>query len=247
MAAKKNNPGREERLAKNNRNLNRALGLFTAGFVAEFYLLVINNFFVKGTVDQLVAASGFLEVMSWVGAAMVGAGVVFTVMRGKWKRFAGAGLWLLAAGVFFALSSRLMLKIYPEGTTAMCILVPVLMLLSVVYLLYEHEFAVQATALAAAIAAAAALNHGSANLSGLLRAASVAVLVLIVAALIAVLALKKQGGVYRGRTLLSSKANYTLTGAVLALCAVAVALAMFVPGMAYYVIWVGSAALFALF
>ena len=38
MAAKKNDPRREARIAKNNRNLNSALTLFTAGFIAEFYL-----------------------------------------------------------------------------------------------------------------------------------------------------------------------------------------------------------------
>ena len=45
-----------------------------------------------------------------------------------------------------------MRRVYPMGTTVMCILVPVLMLLAVVFLLYQHEFAVQAIALTLAIA-----------------------------------------------------------------------------------------------
>ena len=59
MAAKKNDPRREARIAKNNRNLNSALTLFTAGFIAEFYLLLINQYFVKGSVDQVVAIAGY--------------------------------------------------------------------------------------------------------------------------------------------------------------------------------------------
>ena len=147
MAAKKNDPRREARIAKNNRNLNSALTLFTAGFIAEFYLLLINQYFVKGSVDQVVAIAGYLEVMAIVGAAAFGAGVVLTVMRRKWTRFAAVGKWLLGLGLFFGVSSLLMRRVYPMGTTVMCILVPVLMLLAVVFLLYQHEFAVQAIAL----------------------------------------------------------------------------------------------------
>ena len=137
MAAKKNDPRREARIAKNNRNLNSALTLFTAGFIAEFYLLLINQYFVKGSVDQVVAIAGYLEVMAIVGAAAFGAGVVLTVMRRKWTRFAAAGKWLLGLGLFFGVSSLLMRRVYPMGTTVMCILVPVLMLLAVVFLLYQ--------------------------------------------------------------------------------------------------------------
>ena len=100
--SKKNDPRREARIAKNNRNLNSALTLFTAGFIAEFYLLLINQYFVKGSVDQVVAIAGYLEVMAIVGAAAFGAGVVLTVMRRKWTRFAAAGKWLLGLGLFFA-------------------------------------------------------------------------------------------------------------------------------------------------
>ena len=155
MAAKKNDPRREARIAKNNRNLNSALTLFTAGFIAEFYLLLINQYFVKGSVDQVVAIAGYLEVMAIVGAAAFGAGVVLTVMRRKWTRFAAAGKWLLGLGLFFGVSSLLMRRVYPMGTTVMCILVPVLMLLAVVFLLYQHEFAVKAIALTLAIAMSA--------------------------------------------------------------------------------------------
>ena len=245
MAAKKNNSRREERIAKNNRNLNRALGLFTAGFIAEFYLLLINQYFVKGTVSQLVAASYFLEVMLWVGLALVAAGVVFTVMRERWTRFVRLGGWLLGIGVFLTLSSELMLKIYPAGTTAMCILVPVLMLLCVVFLLYEREFAVQSAALTLTIGAAALLNHGSTAMAGLLRAASFAALAAVAVLLALVVLLKKNGGKYKETAVLPAKANYALTCAVLAACIAVLALALF-AGLAYYVIWGAAVALFAL-
>ena len=217
MAAKKNDPRREARIAKNNRNLNSALTLFTAGFIAEFYLLLINQYFVKGSVDQVVAIAGYLEVMAIVGAAAFGAGVVLTVMRRKWTRFAAAGKWLLGLGLFFGVSSLLMRRVYPMGTTVMCILVPVLMLLAVVFLLYQHEFAVQAIALTLAIASAVLLNHGSSSMPALVTAFCWAAMVFVAALLVLTVMLQKHEGSYKGTVIFPAKTNYALTCAVLVL------------------------------
>ena len=217
MAAKKNDPRREARIAKNNRNLNSALTLFTAGFIAEFYLLLINQYFVKGSVDQVVAIAGYLEVMAIVGAAAFGAGVVLTVMRRKWTRFAAAGKWLLGLGLFFGVSSLLMRRVYPMGTTVMCILVPVLMLLAVVFLLYQHEFAVQTIALTLAIASAVLLNHGSSSMPALVTAFCWAAMVLVAALLVLTVMLQKHEGSYKGTVIFPAKTNYALTCAVLVL------------------------------
>ena len=223
---KKNDPRREARIAKNNRNLNSALTLFTAGFIAEFYLLLINQYFVKGSVDQVVAIAGYLEVMAIVGAAAFGAGVVLTVMRRKWTRFAAAGKWLLGLGLFFGVSSLLMRRVYPMGTTVMCILVPVLMLLAVVFLLYQHEFAVQAIALTLAIASAVLLNHGSSSMPALVTAFCWAAMVLVAALLVLTVMLQKHEG-SKGTVIFPAKTNYALTCAVLVLSIAAIAVSLF--------------------
>lgn len=244
MAAKKNDPRREARIAKNNRNLNSALTLFTAGFIAEFYLL-INQYFVKGSVDQVVAIAGYLEVMAIVGAAAFGAGVVLTVMRRKWTRFAAAGKWLLGLGLFFGVSSLLMRRVYPMGTTVMCILVPVLMLLAVVFLLYQHEFAVQTIALTLAIASAVLLNHGSSSMPALVTAFCWAAMVFVAALLVLTVMLQKHEGSYKGTAIFPAKTNYALTCAVLVLSIAAIAVSLF-AGLAYYVIWGAAVLLFVL-
>ena len=245
MAAKKNDPKREARVAKNNRSLNSALALFTAGFIAEFYLLLIDQYFVKGTLEQVVAIASYLEVMAIIGAAAFGAGVVLTVMRKKWTRFACLGSWLLWLGAFFAVSSYIMRKVYPAGTTAMCILVPVLMLLSVVFLLYQREFAVQTAALTLTIAAAVLLNHGSASMSALVQILCWGALVLVAALLVLTSVLQQHDGTYKEFVIFPAKSNYALTYAVLGLCVAAIAASLF-AGLAYYVIWGAAALLFAL-
>lgn len=50
----KNNDKRAERIARSNRNVNRAITLLMVGVIAEFYLLMVNNYFVKGGVGQVL-------------------------------------------------------------------------------------------------------------------------------------------------------------------------------------------------
>lgn len=245
MAAKKNNAAREARMAKNNRNLNRALTIFTVGFVAEFYFLMMNNFLVKGSVDRVAATANFLEVFVWVGVAAMLAGLVLLWVR-KWReRFLTLSRVLLVLGVCIVLSSRLMLTFYPIGTQALCIGVPVMMLLSVVLLLYQREFSVQALALTATIAAAVLLNRGSTAALGLLYGICVVLLLGVAALLVFVLAARKNDGVLRGTRIFPMKAGYPLTLGVLVGCLAAILLSLF-AGVAYYVIWGAAAAVFAL-
>ena len=166
-------------------------------------------------------------------------------MRGKWTRYAALGKWLLGLGLFFGVSSLLMRRVYPMGTTVMCILVPVLMLLAVVFLLYQHEFAVQAIALTLAIASAVLLNHGSSSMPALVTAFCWAAMVLVAALLVLTVMLQKHEGSYKGTAIFPAKTNYALTCAVLVLSIAAIAVSLF-AGLAYYVIWGAAVLLFVL-
>lgn len=246
MAAKKNNERREQRIAKNNRSLNCALSLFTAGFVAEFYFLLINQYFIKGTVSQVVAASYFLEGVVWFGLVLAVVGLALIFLRKNPTRFVSAGRWLLVLGVFLTLSSQLMLKFYPAGTTAMCILVPVLMLLSVVFLLYQREFAVQALSLTLTIAAVALLNRGATVSTGLMYLL-VGVCALVILALCAlVFAAQKNGGALRGEQLFPAKADYRLMYGAAVFGLLLIVLSVAVAGASYWALWAGAIPLFAL-
>ena len=88
-----NNNKRAERMAKSDRNVNRAMILLTVGLVAEFYLLMVNNYFVKGAVGQVLVMMSVLKVLGIAGAAAFGAGLVLWIMRKKWTRFAPAAPW----------------------------------------------------------------------------------------------------------------------------------------------------------
>ena len=245
--AKKTNVKRAAHVEKNNRNMNRALELLTAGFLAEFYLLLVNNYFVRGTVDQLVTMSYVLEGLVYFGLGLVAAGIVLLIVdRKKKKDFSKLNKWLQITGVFFTLSSELMLRIYPQGTTAMCIFVPVVMIIGVIFLMYQREFSVQTAALAMAILAMVLLNRSNANWYLIVRgysicaAAAVAILLLV-----SCLAQRGDGRIGSVR-IFPSGTGYKLLYLMLVVCLVAIVAALFVGSIAYYGVWVLSVLLFLL-
>ena len=81
--AKNTNSKRAERMGKNNRNLNLAMKLLTVGFLAEFYLLLVNNYFVKGAVGQVLIMATVLKVLFYLGCALVGCGVLLLALHVK--------------------------------------------------------------------------------------------------------------------------------------------------------------------
>ena len=246
--AKNNN--RAERMARSDRNVNRAMVVLTAGLVAEFYLLMMNSYFVKGSVGQVLTMMTVLKVLGIAGAALFGAGLVFWAMRRKWTRFAPAAPWLLCVGFFFAVSSQVMLKIYPQGTTMMCVLVPVAMLLGIVFLLYPREFSLQALALTASMMARYLIHRGgNGNWTGLVTGCCVFAALVILALDFAVFEAGKNGGKLEklgGLRIVSSDGNYKLVYAVLIVCLAAILVALFVSGIAYYGLWVLAVVTFLL-
>ena len=239
----KNNDKRAERIARSNRNVNRAITLLMVGVIAEFYLLMVNNYFVKGGVGQVLTMMSVLKALGIIGAAAFGAGLVMWIMRKKWTRFAPAALWLLCAGFFFAMSSELMLRIYPQGTTMMCVIVPVAMLIGIVFLLYPREFSVQAVGLTASLMAMYLIHHGSGSemWSALVIGCSVFAVAVIAALAVAVYKAGKNGGKlekFGNLRIVSQDGDYKLIYAVLAVCALAIVAALFVSSIAYYGLWV---------
>ena len=240
-----------ERMAKSDRNVNRAMILLMVGLIAEFYLLMVNNYFVKGAVGQVLTMMTVLKVLGIAGAALFGAGLVLWFMRKKWTRFAPAAPWLLSIGFFFAVSSQLMLKIYPQGTTVMCVLVPVAMLLGIVFLLYPREFSLQALALTAAMMAMYLIHRGggSDTWRGLVIGCSVFAALVIAALAVAVSKADKNGGKLEklgDLRIVSVDGNYRLIYAVLAVCVAAIVVALFATGIAYYGLWILAVGTFLL-
>ena len=245
--AQKSNDKRALRREKSERNMNRAVILLIAGLVAEWYLLMADRYFVRGTIDQVVGWADCLEALVWVGLGLLAAGVVLLALRGKKPRLGKAGWALAGVGAFFAFSSAVMRYIYPLGVTVMCVLVPVLLILGIICLFYQAEFAIQAAALALALGALVLLNRSD---STRVKACAVFAILGVAALCVFSLALEKNGGMFgkggKRTRIIGANTDYRLLFGVLALCLVAVLAALFAPAVAFYGTWALAVVAFVL-
>ena len=172
---------------------------------------------------------------------------MFLAMRKKWPRFAKWIRWLLGLGVFLTLSSLVMIKIYPAGTTFMCVAVPVLMLLSVVFFLYQREFFVEAVALTVTLVLVTLLNRSisTALFEKLVQVGAYGSMLVFAAAFAVLLMVKKNNGRLGKTELFPAKTDYTLLCAVMVFCIAVIAVSLF-TAWGYYMVWASAVVLFGL-
>lgn len=248
MAQKSNNNNkRAERREKSERNMNRAVVLLVSGIVAEWYLLLVNRSYARGNISQFIQWYDILGVLRWVGLVLLAAGVVLYVLRKEKPWFSWLGATLVGVGVFFAFTSICMRHVYPTSVTVMCVLVPVLLILGIVYLFYQTEFSVQATALAMVLGALVLLGRSQ---SRAVKACALLALFGVAALLACVFLLKQRGGVFKlgdkHLRLFTPEMDYRLTLGVPALCLVLLLVTMIAPGAAFYTTWGLAIVAFAL-
>lgn len=228
--------------------VNAALALFLSGFFAECFFLLIHRLLLRGTTGQIVFAARALEVLQPVGLGLFGAGLVLFLLRRRFSRphpalFAA----LVLSGAVLCVSCRLMRRV-PASTTVLCILVPAAMLLLAVWLLYQREFAVQASELSLLILCASLLSRGGSG--NAVRALTVLAMLALCAVAVLLVLLRRSGGCFtrgdRFLRLLPVGANYALLLGITAGCLAAGLAALFFSAAAYYVVWAAALALFCL-
>lgn len=231
--------------------LNRCLGLLGVLVVAEIYFLMCYRFFVQGTIHTLVTMSNVIGVVSWIGLAAAVAGVILAVALRSKKR-AHWGGWLALFGAVLFVGGRLMLAVYPAGTTVMCVAVPMLALAGFVYYLYQKEFFCSGLGLGMAVAGMwlARRTADGAALSGKYLFVEIVLLVLVLALLVFSVVVGRNGGKMgkgeKEKVVFSGTTNYNVMYGGLVLAAVAVLVGTFVPSLALYLMWAGIALLFVL-
>ena len=238
---------RAERRAKDERNMNRAVVLLIGGLIAEWYLLMADRFYAKGNVTQMLAWYDYLGLMRWIGLAVCAAGAACFV-TGKKPLVKNVGLGLGITGAFFSLTSFAMRHVYPTSVTVLCVVIPVLLILGIIVLFYQAEFAIQSMALAMAMGALVLMNR-----SGSSRVKLCAMLAIIgIAALCAMswYLQRSKGllGLKDGRKLriIGIHADYRLVYGVLGLCLALLLGALFIPQLPFYGTWALAAVTFVL-
>ena len=231
--------------------LNRCLGLLGVLVVAEIYFLLCYRFFVQGTMQTLVSMSRVIGVVGWIGLAALIVGVIAAIVRRR-KRFGHAGAWLALLGAVLFAGGRLMLAVYPTGTTVMCVAVPLLALAGFVYYLYQKEFFCAGLGMGLAVVGMwfARRAANGAALGGMALVVEAVLVVLVLVLLGISVAAGRNGGKWgkgeKARSLFSGTTHYGVLYGALVIAAVILLLGTFVPAITLYLMWIGIALLFVL-
>jgi hypothetical protein len=226
-----------------------AMKFLLAGCVAELYLLLVRRFYVNGTLRQVVAWDTALQVLLFVG---LGALVLGVVLAAVWRRACGwkrTLAWcLVGAGVLLSAGNWLIRASVPTGTTVLCVVVPVVALLAILWVLYDRECAISLTVLGAALLVLWVSRRSAGNVLWRTRVVIGACVFVALAVLVALVVYRAEraGGVLRGRRILPAAADCLVIYLSCGLAAVVTVLGLLSAAAAYYAIWVVAILGFAL-
>lgn len=223
--------------------------MFLLGLAAEVYLFIIYRA-VTGSIDSmLVCYQTILPVLSWLGLAMLAVGAIVGYVKRAEQKLRMPMAFVGGIGLFLALSGLIMTMFSDNnrGVTTMCVLVPILAVLGLVFLLYQHECFLCTAALSGALFAVWAMGSAA---NSLIWRIPVTVGMVLAAALLAVFAAlvhkaqQSEGKLWKVR-IFPVECDYRVIYVVLAVAFAGVLVAMLLPAIAYYLMWVLGILLFA--
>lgn len=246
MAKKSISQKRAEKQQMENAALRQVFNVFLAGLAGECWLLMAYRNYVMSTVDSMLIWHTVLQVCMYVGLVLMVAAAAVGIWKKNCPKCRKVMPAVGAAGLFLAITGWVSTTFYPAGVTTLCIIVPILTLMGLVYFLYQHECFLSTIVLAGALFAAWVCGSG---LNGSWRipvmVGAVCSIAVVAAAAILVRKAQQGGGKLKGVQVLSLECDYRVLYAVFALAIAAIAVSLAVPTFIYYVMWVLGIALFA--
>ena len=236
---------------RDNQVLGRVFRLFLLGIAAECLLLFFNNIYINGTGQTLVGIYYALPYAAAAGFVVMAACLAALIWKRDASRTARLALgWIAGAGAFVGVCSLVLRLVYPNGGTYLCVLIPILAVLGMVYLLFQREFFLIAVVLSGALFTVWVCRKGIGTVSWHLPALAGSILVLVGLAVLAALTarVQKHNGMWKDGfkvRLLPADCNYRMLYLTYALSFAAILLAVLVVTTTYYSMGVLGVALFA--
>ena len=236
---------------RDNQILGRVFRLFLVGIVAECFLFFFNDFYLKADAQTMVGIYYALPYVALVGLVVLAAALAVLLKKRDLSPLARKILgWTAGVGAFVGICSLVVRLVYPNGGTYLCVLVPILAVLGMVYLLFQREFFLIAVILSGALFTVWVCRKGIGTMGWHMPALAGSIVVLIGLAVLAALTAKvqKQGGMWKSGVkvrLLPQECDYRMLYLTYGLSFVAIVLAILVVSTTYYSMWVLGVALFA--
>ena len=234
-------PNSKSKQVKRDEPMTGAMKFFLAGCVAELYLLIIRRFYMQSPdVVKILWYDRYLWVLLGVGAAILVAGVVGgLLLRGDKKKRTIA--WCVAAAGAFLGGAAGLVRWNVSTLTLLTVVVPVVMVLGVLWNLYDRECALSLTILGASLIALWICRKQMYSMFLGTYVKIFAVVYILV--LIAVALLTKQGKL---KKLLPASADPLPVYVACGLSAVAMLGTLFSSIVAYYAMWALAIVVFGL-
>ena len=241
-------PGSKSQPIKKDSPMNGAMKFFLVSCVAELYLLVVRRFYIFGNIDQVLMWDGYLRYILFLGAALAAAGVVLTCLWCKRRSRRRLAVGILSSGVFLSVTSLLIRRYAGSAVTFLCVLVPVVMLMGILWSLYDRECAWSLTILGAGLIVLWCCRKGLDNVYwdvSIKVCAGIFVLVLLAVVLL-VRKVSQNGGTLGKLQILPAGADCVPIYFASGISALAVVLSLFNSAVAYYAMWALAVVIFAL-
>ena len=186
------NPNKKAKALQKDEQMNGAMKFFLAGCVAELYLLIIRRFYINADseLSRIAWYDHYLWMLAGIGAGVLAVGLIaaLTAKANAGRRKTG---WALAgAGAFVGIASALV-RWNMATLSLMTIVVPVVILLGVLWALYDRECALALTVLGVALLALWGYRRYASSMY--VGTAVKALVALYLVALIVLAVLTKQG------------------------------------------------------
>ena len=142
------NPNKRTKSVKRDEPMNGAMKFFLAGCMAELYLLLIRRFYINADseIQRIAWYDSYLWILTGVGAVILAAGLLCAWLwrNDSKKRLAG---WALTATGVYAAAVPALVRWNMSSMTLLMVLVPALILLGILWTLYDRECALSLTIL----------------------------------------------------------------------------------------------------
>jgi len=236
-------PNNKPKPVKRDDPMTGAMKFFLAGCVAELYLLIVRRFYIHGTLTQVVAWDEYLKYFAYAGIAAVVIGVVLSFLWKADKKKRVIGWSVTAAGAFLAAAS-IIIRTNLSLLSLLIVAVPAVMLLGIVWSLYDRECALTLTILGVSLLVIWAARRGI--YASIVKIAVVLFLLVLVAVVLLVRKAMQNKGKLGRYQVLPAKANVKTTYVSCVLSLITVATVLVNVTIAYYAMWLLAAVLFAL-
>lgn len=242
------NPNSKPKPVKRDEPMTSAMKFFLCGCVAELYLLVVRRFYINGTLEQVVSWDNYLIYLLYAGIGVAVVGAVLSAVWHKIPKRRTIGWGVLAAGVFLIVANYLIRTYMAAAVTLLCVVVPVVMLLGILWNLYDRECAWSLTILGASLIVLWVCRRelNSMYLGTTVKVISVIYIILLAAMAVMAHQADKNDGRLGKLRILPSDADPLPIYVACGLSIIAMLAALVSTTVAYYAIWGLAIVAFAL-